>query len=84
MDEIFAELKDRFGALPEPALWLYHSSRIRIFAALHQVAHVKVEKQLLSIQRKKGERLIATQHLIGKIKDPPSLEAKILPFIASP
>ena len=33
IEDLMAELKDRFGEPPDPVVWLYHLTRIRVFAA---------------------------------------------------
>jgi transcription-repair coupling factor (superfamily II helicase) len=42
-DSIYAELQDRFGAPPLPTQWLYHITRLRIFATQHKITFLKLE-----------------------------------------
>ncbi|HSW86626.1 MAG TPA: transcription-repair coupling factor, partial [Rhabdochlamydiaceae bacterium] len=35
VDAILEEMKDRFGDPPEQVIWLYHLTRLRVFAAMH-------------------------------------------------
>lgn len=51
IEEVFEELKDRFGELPPEAIWLYHISRIRTFASEHQIQTIKLEKRTFSIEK---------------------------------
>lgn len=44
VDELFKELEDRFGKPPTPLIWLYHMTKIRIFANKHSFVLVKFEK----------------------------------------
>lgn len=51
IDEIFEELKDRFGPLPDPALFLYHLTRIRLFANKHHFTSLKFLPNSLIAER---------------------------------
>lgn len=51
VDEIWAEIKDRFGKPPEPALWLYHLTKIRVFAARNGISLLKQDKMALTIEK---------------------------------
>ncbi len=84
IDEIFAELQDRFGKPPEPVIWLYHLSRIRTFGALNQFLLLKFEKYVL----------VAEQQLVDKTQkeslplprgmhDPQTLESAVFVLLNS-
>jgi len=81
MDQIWQELADRFGPQPEPAVWLYHLSRIRVFASLNGYTHVKVQKCSLHTEQKQGKKIVKRQQDLGKITTPEDLEVKILALL---
>lgn len=78
VDMIWEELKDRFGPHPEPVQWLYHLTRIRVFASLHGYTLLKIDKISLHSEQKKGKETITRRQLIGKISSPQKLEQKII------
>ncbi len=77
VDQIFDEVKDRFGPLPEQAKWLYALSRIRVFAAQNGYTHVKVENASLAYERKTGTSSTTNRILLPKIRSPEDLEKRI-------
>lgn len=77
-DAIWEELQDRFGPAPEPAQWLYHSTRIRIFASRHGYTLIKQEKLSLTIEKYKGKESLLRKILAPKYKSPQDMEAKII------
>ncbi len=81
VDQIFAEIKDRFGKPPEPVLNLYHLARIRILASLNGYTSIKIE--LLSVTAEYMEAKIPKQKkwLVGRFKTAKELEAKLLPLL---
>ena len=78
VDEIYEELKDRFGAPPEPTLWLYQLSRLRVFANSHGFSLVKLEREgaRLELQAKKGP--LVRQVTLPFPQEPESWSAAIL------
>ena len=78
VDAIWNELKDRFGKPPEPVLWLYYLTRIRVFAARHSFTLLKMGKVSLHAERKQGNEVVTKQCMIGKAKSPQDLEAKVI------
>ncbi|MCI5051950.1 MAG: transcription-repair coupling factor [Simkaniaceae bacterium] len=52
VDALLQEIEDRFGKAPPPVLWLYHLTRIRIFATGLHIASIKFEKMAFHIERK--------------------------------
>jgi transcription-repair coupling factor (superfamily II helicase) len=62
VDELLDETKDRFGAPPEPVLWLYHLTRLRIFATLHHFTLLKFQNVTLFAEQTIGKNV--TQHTI--------------------
>lgn len=60
VDSIFAELKDRFGKPPECVIWLYHLTRIRVFATQHQFTSLKFLPTSVTAERQ-GKQDIETK-----------------------
>lgn len=60
VDEIWAEIQDRFGKPPEPALWLYHLTKIRVFAARNGIVLLKQDKLTLTIEKQQGKNKEST------------------------
>jgi len=83
VDAIWVELQDRFGMPPEPVKWLYHLTRIRVYASLHGFVSLKVDKLTLYSERKVGKNVTFRQQLLGKISSPQQMEEKILALLSS-
>lgn len=77
-DALWEEIQDRFGPAPEPAQWLYHLTRIRVFASRHGYTLLKQEKLSLTIEKHKGKESEIRKMLAPKYKSPQELETKIL------
>lgn len=78
VDAIWVEMKDRFGTPPSPAEWLYHLTKIRVFAARHGITLIKQEKVSLTIEKLKGKETVTRKIVIPKFKTPQQMEEKIL------
>ncbi len=78
LNELWVEVQDRFGSAPEPALWLYHLTRLRIYAARHGFTLIKQDKMSLTIEKHKGQEHLVRKILMPKIKSPQEMEQKIL------
>lgn len=78
VDLIFDELKDRFGTPPEAVLWLYHITRIRVYAALHGFTLLKLDKVTLVLEQHKGKQTNTKRALLGKFKNAQELESKVI------
>lgn len=78
VDMVWEELQDRFGTAPEPAIWLYHLSRIRTYASRHGYSLLKLEKFSLTMEKHKGKQSEIKRVLIQKPKDPKDFENKII------
>jgi transcription-repair coupling factor (superfamily II helicase) len=83
VDEIATELRDRFGPLPPPALWLIHITRIRVFASLSGYTLLKMEKVSLATERKEGNNTITNKSLFNKVQSPQELEDKVIQILKS-
>lgn len=75
---LWAELKDRFGPPPEPVKWLYHLTRIRIYASRRGYTLLKLKQHSLTVEKKQDNRTITHQYLVGNIRSPDDLEKQIL------
>lgn len=82
VDLIWEELKDRFGAPPEPAQWLYHLTRIRVYAALNGFTLLKQDKLSLYTEQQKGKNQTVRKVLMQPAKTPAEFEAKVLKILS--
>ncbi|MBA3721965.1 MAG: transcription-repair coupling factor [Parachlamydiaceae bacterium] len=79
VDALWGEILDRFGPPPEPAKWLYHLTRIRVFASRNGFILVKQEKITLLIEKKgKGKDTLMRKIIMPKFKTPQELEQKVI------
>lgn len=78
VDAIWEEIVDRFGPPPEPAQWLYHLTRVRVFASLNGYTLLKFDRLSLISERRVGEKTITNQVLLGKLKNAQEMETKML------
>ncbi|MBI3236198.1 MAG: transcription-repair coupling factor, partial [Chlamydiales bacterium] len=58
LDAILTELKDRFGPYPQEVLWLYHLTRLKLFASSHQFLLLKFENLTLTAERQLKESTV--------------------------
>lgn len=78
VDAIWAEVQDRFGAAPEPARWLYHLTRIRVYASRQGFTLLKQDKLSLVIEKNKGKDVFSRKLIFPKPKSPEDLEKKVI------
>ena len=79
IDELLAELKDRFGPPPPQVLWLYHLTRIRVFGAANHFTLLKFNNVSLYAEQQKGKLIEKkTMLLPKKIQTPETLEAFVI------
>lgn len=78
VDEIWAELQDRFGPPPLPAQWLYALTRVRVFAATHNYTLLKLDKFSLTTEQKKGKETEIRKVMLAQPKTPQELEEKVI------
>jgi len=79
IEELLEELKDRFGPPPEPVLWLYHLTRIRVLASAEHITLLKFQNVSLLAEKTIGNQ--TEQHtflMIKKISTPAELEAYVV------
>lgn len=81
IDLIWEELKDRFGAPPEPAQWLYHLARVRVVASRKGITLLKQDKVSLTVEKQKGKETISKRYLIPPFKTPKQMEDKVLSIL---
>jgi len=73
IDDIWKEIKDRFGKPPMPVRWLYHMTRIRVYASQHYITSLKLDNTTLSIEYKQEKEIIP----FSKPETPQDLESKV-------
>jgi transcription-repair coupling factor (superfamily II helicase) len=74
VSNIFEELKDRFGPPPECVIWLYHMTRLRIFASTHQFLSLKFQNHTLFGERQLSEKVEKKTFFIPPTVSPEELE----------
>lgn len=84
IEEIKKELLDRFGTVPEEALWLLHMAKIKIFAIQEELTYLKFGKYTLFIQKERGKETMQKNLLLPPEmqKNPNILEKFVLKSIA--
>ncbi len=79
VDELFAEMKDRFGTPPDPVIWLYHLTRIRAFAAANHFSLLKFSDLSFIAEQQMGKQVNRqTIPLSKKIQKPKELEEYVI------
>jgi len=78
VDEIWKEIKDRFGKPPEASLWLYHLTRIRVFASRNSITLLKQEKLSLTVEKQLGKETTLRKILMKWPTTPQELEEKVI------
>jgi transcription-repair coupling factor (superfamily II helicase) len=77
VDALFHELKDRFGTPPIPALWLYHMTRLRTFAALKRYSLLKFNTHTLETEQLSPRGPIKQTHPLKAQQSPAALEQAV-------
>ncbi len=81
VDEILNELKDRFGKPPRCLIWLYHMTRIRVFATKYNYLSLKFQQNNLIAKRQISKSQTETKSIIlpqTQQQDPAMLEAFVI------
>lgn len=78
VDAILAELKDRFGPPPPSVIWLYHLTRIRIFASQRYFTLLKFESYTFTAELQKGKVSLKKTLPLPRTKNPADLEKEVL------
>lgn len=80
VDALFAEIKDRFGTPPPPALWLYHLTRIRTLAAQKRISFLKFNTHTLETERQTPKGPSKQTFKLSPVKAPGDLEKQLIGF----
>jgi len=78
---IYEEIQDRFGEPPIEVRWLYHMTRLRLFATEHNFTLIKFEKRSLITHRQGAKKIEKKQLLLPKKEDPKELEESIIALL---
>lgn len=78
IDGILAELKDRFGTPPSEVLWLYHLTRLRLYAATHHFTHLKFENYTFTAERQTAKTTEKKTIPLPRTKKPAELECQVI------
>lgn len=78
VDTILDEMKDRFGPLPPAVLWLYHLTRIRIFASQHYITLLKFDKLTMTAEKHRGKEPVRKTFPLSQMKKPAELEKQVI------
>lgn len=78
VDAILAELKDRFGPYPPQVLWLYHLTRLRLFASTHHFILLKFDNVTITAERQSGKTLVKKTFPLPRTKKPDELEKQVI------
>ena len=78
IDAILAELKDRFGPYPPEVLWLYHLTRLRLFASRHHFNLLKFENITFTAERQEGKETVKKTLPLPRAKQPDVWEKEVI------
>ena len=79
IDELLAEIQDRFGPPPPPVLWLYRLTRLRAFAAANHFTLLKFNGLTFFAEQQKGKLIEKKTVLLPKkIQTPETLETHVI------
>lgn len=81
VEEIFHELVDRYGKYPLPVKWLYHLTKIRVFASKYGYTLLKWDKHTLTTERQVGKTTTHNKVLFTMSSDPEIFESKTLKIL---
>lgn len=81
VDAVWEEVKDRFGPPPEVAIWLYHLTRIRAFAAQRGFVLLKQDKFSLVLEKQQGKQTATKRVVFQWPKKPKEVEDKIISIL---
>jgi transcription-repair coupling factor (superfamily II helicase) len=78
---LLLELIDRFGPPPLETQFLYHLTRIKLFASTHQFTLLKMETYTLSTERQTGKETKRNVFPLPKTKKPDQLEHAVIALL---
>lgn len=81
IDNLWDEIKDRYGNPPEPAVWLYHFSRLRVYASLKGLSLLKLDKVSLFAEKQHPKYTESKKVRMPFPKSPKEMEDKILAIL---
>lgn len=77
LEALLKEMGDRFGPPPLPVIWLYHLSRIKLFATAKGYSLLKFEKFTFTGEKQKGKETIRHTAPMPKTQDPEEFELAV-------
>ena len=79
IDELLAEIADRFGPPPPPVIWLYHLTRIRAFGAINHFSLIKFGNLSFYAEQQMGKQIHKQTILLPKkAQTPKELEEHVI------
>ncbi len=82
IDAIWSEIQDRFGPPPIEANWLYHVTRVRLYASMHGYISIKLDKNFLFIEQQKGKKKTSARLPFLIPKKPKDFEIALLKILS--
>ncbi len=76
-EQILSEMQDRFGTPPPQVIWLYHLTRLRIFAAQRGYTLLKFEKFTFTAEKQKGKEVVRKTLPLPEASDPEAFENSV-------
>jgi transcription-repair coupling factor (superfamily II helicase) len=83
VDALLAEMKDRFGKPPQQVLFLYHLTRLRVFAMQHQFTLLKFGTYTLTAEQQKPKMTLKKTLALPKTNNPATLETEVIASLTS-
>ena len=83
LDLLLSELKDRFGPYPEQVVWLYHLTRLRLFASAHHFLFLKCEKRSIFAEQQVGNKSVKERLMLCKTKSAAEWEEQVRASLAA-
>jgi len=77
IDAILDELKDRFGPCPLQVTWLYHLTRLRLFASTHHFLLLKFENLTFTAEQQSGKTRVKKVLALPRTKKPEEWEKQV-------
>lgn len=74
---LLAEIQDRFGPCPPPVLWLYHLTRLKVFAMHHHFTLLKFENYTFTAEQQKGKAPVKKPLPLPRTSNPAQFEEQV-------
>jgi transcription-repair coupling factor (superfamily II helicase) len=81
VETLLSELKDRFGPPPTEVMWLYHLTRLRIFASTLHLILLKFETYTFVAEMQKGKTSLKKSFALPRTKKPEELEKQVIALL---